>query len=338
MFEEKDILKFLAGDLSKEDQMRLDAERQSNPGLSDDLDLMSKIWQESDHLKSFESFDAGSAWDKMNLEIEGATGESSAIVVDLQGEAKVIKAPASSRMWAYLAAAACMALLVMAGLFMLHKDPFITVGGDTWAEVTTLEDGTVVTLSDQNSVLIYPRTFKDKDERRVVIQGNSLLDVYRDTTKTFFVDNYKAGIEVIGTSFIIESDTSASILENVSGSMSFFDIKNPDFSVVLDSPGQKVIFDGLKFADANPKPDPIPIDTPGMDLKIEFIFDELTGIYPETFLTLPITDADSDGNELVRVDMEQTLDGIIAQLDSTALIEYIKDGRAYRLISLKKKR
>jgi ferric-dicitrate binding protein FerR (iron transport regulator) len=338
MFEDKDILKFLAGDLSKEDQMRLDAERQSNPGLSDDLDLMSKIWQEADHLESFESFDAGSAWDKMNLTIEGLTSETSAKVVDIQGEAKVIKAPASSRMWAYMAAAACMALLVMAGLFMLNKDPFITVGGDTWAEVTTLEDGTVVTLSDQNSVLIYPRTFKDKEQRRVVIKGNSLLDVYRDTTKAFFVDNYKAGIEVIGTSFIIESDTSASILENVSGSMSMFDIKNPDFRVTLDSPGQKVIFDGFEFADANPKPAPLPIDTPGIDLKIEFIFDELTGIFPKRFITTSATDADTDGNELVRVELNQTLDGIIAQLDSTALIDYVKDGRTYRLISFKKKR
>lgn len=337
MTNEKDILDFLAGSLDAEGQSRIENETSTNPALADDLKVMSLIWTESDQLKSYESFNEDSAWEKFQSAVKQKEDDQAKMIpmTPVIDSDETILRPRSSRMWSYVAVAATVTLLVAAGYFMFLPD-FITVGGETWAEVTTLKDGTVVTLDDQNSSFTYPRTFKDKDERRVIVRGNATLDVAEDETKPFYVDNYKAGVRVLGTIFIIESSPELSSLENVDGAMRFFDIKDESNYKDLTEPGQKLSFDGSKFEDLNPPPlPPPPKDTIGQDYKLSFILDELTGIYDNRFIPMPNASINEDA--VVRLNMDQSLEGMIYQLDSTARINYLQSGNVFYLYSLDKR-
>ena len=65
--------------------------------------------------------------------------------------------------------------------------------------VTTLEDGSVVYLSEQTS-LEYPKHFSKK-RREVSLKGNALFDIAGNRARPFFIETGKVQIEVIGTAF-----------------------------------------------------------------------------------------------------------------------------------------
>ena len=69
--------------------------------------------------------------------------------------------------------------------------------------VTTLEDGSVVYLSEQTS-LEYPKHFSKK-RREVSLKGNALFDIAGNRARPFFIETGKVRIEVIGTAFHVRN-------------------------------------------------------------------------------------------------------------------------------------
>ena len=69
--------------------------------------------------------------------------------------------------------------------------------------VTTLEDGSVVYLSEQTS-LEYPKHFSKK-RREVSLKGNALFDIAGNRARPFFIETGKVQIEVIGTAFHVRN-------------------------------------------------------------------------------------------------------------------------------------
>ena len=75
-----------------------------------------------------------------------------------------------------------------------------------------LSDGTSVSIN-QNSMLIYPDKFEDK-ERRVKLTGEAFFDVKRDETKPFIIDLHNDFyVKVLGTSFNINANDEDSLTE-----------------------------------------------------------------------------------------------------------------------------
>lgn len=340
MFEEKDILNFLSGSsdpdlLGKIELLRADED------FDQDLNAMSKVWGLADELKTYQKFDVDAAWSAFagatietaektkvsdpvlsvkSKTIQTKTEQLSADTEELP-EAKIIEAPRSSRIWGRIAIAASVAMLITAGYFFLQKD-YVFVGGKTWAASTILPDGSEVTLNDRNSTLKYPKTFEDKTERRIEIAGNAEVDVIKDINKQFFVDNYGARVTVTGTVFKITSDSSTTELENVSGKMSIEEIVNPANSAELKTPGDKAVFvPGKPIAvfPAYVEPAPQPPDTPGVRMLIMDIIDSLTTKY-ESQITVSAYMKEDPG--IVKVLLNQPLDSILLQLDSTANFQY----------------
>jgi ferric-dicitrate binding protein FerR (iron transport regulator) len=68
--------------------------------------------------------------------------------------------------------------------------------------VTTLEDGSIVYLSD-DAKLDYPPRFEE-NIREVYLQGNALFDVNGNKERPFLVNTQNIQVEVLGTSFYIE--------------------------------------------------------------------------------------------------------------------------------------
>lgn len=67
----------------------------------------------------------------------------------------------------------------------------------------TLEDGTVVNLN-ADSKLIFKRPF-DKEQRRVVLEGEAFFDVAKDSSRPFTIQTEDIATTVLGTSFNIRA-------------------------------------------------------------------------------------------------------------------------------------
>ncbi|MDD2437299.1 MAG: FecR domain-containing protein [Massilibacteroides sp.] len=68
--------------------------------------------------------------------------------------------------------------------------------------VTTLEDGSIVYLSD-NAKLNYPSRF-DNNRREVYLEGDALFDVSGNKERPFLINTQDIQVEVLGTSFYIQ--------------------------------------------------------------------------------------------------------------------------------------
>jgi ferric-dicitrate binding protein FerR (iron transport regulator) len=73
---------------------------------------------------------------------------------------------------------------------------------------TTLEDGSVVYLSEMTTIQ-YPEHFQ-ADKREVMLTGNAFFEISKQQGRPFVVDTKTAEIEVLGTFFQVESDDKSS--------------------------------------------------------------------------------------------------------------------------------
>lgn len=68
---------------------------------------------------------------------------------------------------------------------------------------TTLEDGSVVLLAGETS-LLYPKHFI-ADKREVSLEGNAFFDIAKKQGQPFWINTEQAKIEVLGTAFSVQS-------------------------------------------------------------------------------------------------------------------------------------
>ena len=339
MLNEQDILKFLSGRSDSDLQARVKDAR-ADLDFSKELDAFQVVWDETEKLRDYVSFDTAGAWGKLEGLLEEDSDDKGAIGTIEQEEkpsADVISIkPGKDRQRWWLAAASVI-LLAGASYWFLTRDPYIHVQGDTWAEVTTLPDGSTVTLSDQNSALHYLRRFAEEPTRKVRVEGNVEIDVVSDPDKPFIVDNYDAAVQVLGTIFKIESVPTKSELENIKGEMRMYEIEDPSNDATLTKAGEKAIFiPGKKIEKIElPPPPVIPPDTPGVYINIPDLTDYLSLEYDEELVMTP---REPFGEGIVKVDTAQGLRGILMQLDSTATIIWVPgEENSYNLYELRVK-
>lgn len=80
-------------------------------------------------------------------------------------------------------------------------------------EIIALPDGSVVTLSS-HSVLTYDAEFTGKS-RNVSLKGKAFFDIQRDESKPFIVTTDQSKIEVLGTSFLVNTTSANAVTEVV---------------------------------------------------------------------------------------------------------------------------
>lgn len=103
--------------------------------------------------------------------------------------------------------------------------------------VTTLEDGTIVYLTEQAS-LSYPKHFEDK-KREVFFQGDAFFDINKNPNRPFIIETNIAKIEVLGTAFNIKiSDGNSFSLSVLRGEVRVTSKKTGKSSNI--KPGQSV--------------------------------------------------------------------------------------------------
>lgn len=69
--------------------------------------------------------------------------------------------------------------------------------------VTTMEDGSVIYLSEQGSIQ-YPKQFAET-KREINLQGDAFFDISKNKEKPFFIETSLATIQVLGTAFDVKA-------------------------------------------------------------------------------------------------------------------------------------
>lgn len=149
----------------------------------------------------------------------------------------------------FLRVAAILVFLIVPSVayFLLFMNPGQgMLLADSQIVESTLPDGTQVTLNTGSS-LYYPTKFKGK-ERKVTLEGEAYFDVSHNTEKAFIIDAENMQIKVLGTSFYVNTNSSANTMEVVliSGSvqLNYLDkemrLTPGDKAVVLEAHGEIV--------------------------------------------------------------------------------------------------
>jgi transmembrane sensor len=123
----------------------------------------------------------------------------------------------------WMAMAACVALLIVAGIWLTysfrtqtgtiaHLNGSIEIKNTSHkSQIIKLEDGTVISLKP-TGILSYPEHFGDKN-RTVYLKGEAFFQVKKNPAKPFIVHTGELVTEVLGTSFTIKSYEGAKDIE-----------------------------------------------------------------------------------------------------------------------------
>ncbi|SEM77528.1 FecR family protein [Chitinophaga rupis] len=157
-----------------------------------------KLWEESGALLQEPVFDTQQAWHKLDLALRHGKDETVPLTPIPQPRIRV--------MVRVLLAACLTGVLFLAGWMFFKKDTgllLLQANGKANKQLT-LPDGSMVVLRE-GAAISFPKTFSKK-ERAVTLTGDAYFDVQPDKDRPFRIQTLRANLEVIGTSFLVNSN------------------------------------------------------------------------------------------------------------------------------------
>ncbi|HYF29561.1 MAG TPA: FecR domain-containing protein [Chitinophagaceae bacterium] len=189
-----------------------------------DFGLLEKLWHKSgDHEPIV--FDTEKAWQAVNAKIRA-------------GKAPVRSMRQYSKM---IAVAASIVLLL--GVWWLYNNMYgsQTVAADVAVQEVLLRDGSRVYLR-KGAKLEYPRRF-NKGRREVSLTGEAFFEVTPDPASPFSINAAGARVEVVGTSFIVNTNGNRVELVVKTGRVNFGNAGNMDGKIQV-SAGERALLAG----------------------------------------------------------------------------------------------
>ena len=150
--------------------------------------------------------------------------------------------------------AAAVVVLFAVSFFLYNfflKPGTVEMMAATTIETETLSDGTTITLN-RNSTFKYPKKFT-KDVRKVELTGDAYFEVEHNKNQPFIIESQNIEIEVLGTSFYVDSHEDNSTVEVVVNSGGVALRLDKENQIILKA-GDKGIFDkktGQLFREKN---------------------------------------------------------------------------------------
>lgn len=186
------ISKYLSGNASPSEIEELETWVMETPENKEQFMAYKKTWMLSGMKKEQETVDIEKLWKETSQQ--------------LLGEAKVVKMEPKRNYSAWLGIAAAAILLLIASFLYFQQtnssQNFYAQSKEEIKEVA-LSDGSQITLNQSSSL-----TFTAADqagERRIELEGDAFFDVARDTAHPFVVHTQDIVVEVLGTSFYVDS-------------------------------------------------------------------------------------------------------------------------------------
>lgn len=175
-----------------------------------------------------------------------------------QGWQKVVqKAKRPKRVFLYLqlrrvAAVAAIFVVAMVGAYLLHKHPSASTELLTKAAVNQndkieLEDGSIVYLN-QHASLSFSKKF-DTNIREVTLEGEAFFEIAKDATRPFIVHTIHSDVEVLGTSFNINTIDNQTEISVATGKVKVQSLHSNEASVLIPNQSVRVTHQKMETFD-----------------------------------------------------------------------------------------
>ena len=192
-------MKYFSGNLSSDEVRKIDA------------------WRSESDANAFEFLESHQAW-KFSKEPKVDSKAALNVVMGRIDSLEEQRAGSSHLSLGHYLKYAAAAILVIGigflGKGILPESPEqIAIKAIDNLEIIALPDGSVVTLSE-NSILTYDKKFIG-GTRNVSLKGKAFFDIQRDESKPFIVNTDQSKIEVLGTSFLVNTESSNATTEVV---------------------------------------------------------------------------------------------------------------------------
>ncbi|MFY0256233.1 FecR family protein [Chitinophaga sp. 30R24] len=232
------IAKKLSGQCTEPESAVLQQWLDASPENKAEYELLSKIWQHSDHSSpSLRQYNIDAAWDKTNRYIS-----------------PVISIRTITKYRQYAAAAVVVLALVTGTWWLLHSGgkKHELAANDGKIKSLELPDKSIVTLR-QGARIRYINGYHH-DQRIVEVEGEAFFEIANDPAHPFFVKTpNQSVIEVLGTSFTVQTGTDSTAVTVASGKVKL-SIEGDTTAIILGSGQRGVWGNGQLYARDNNNP------------------------------------------------------------------------------------
>ncbi|MBS1932460.1 MAG: FecR domain-containing protein [Bacteroidetes bacterium] len=208
-----------------------------DPANRQEYDALMKIWNESARLSQAEDFDQSSAW----LSVENR------IISSADNNSNFKRRTIFSRPFSIAATITALCLLALVSYYLIgvrHSSSPIIINATAENRQVRLPDGSVIIVRT-GSEIEYDEDFS-KSNRNIRLSGEAFFDVVHNENLKFRIQTSHAVIEVVGTSFMINSSDDSDQVFVTRGRVKFGEAKNEANMVIL-SAGQRASLIGKVF-------------------------------------------------------------------------------------------
>jgi transmembrane sensor len=243
------ITRYLAGEASGDDLVFLEAWLKADPGHRQIFDDYRRIWFGMEQARMDATVDPDKEWN----ELEGRIGAEKAIgnrqeaieknfVRAVTGNGQEQTGRFIPMYYRQILRIAAIILVIVIPSFFVFRYFNHTEQKQMEASLTIKEgklpDGTSVTLN-KGTTLEYPSSFKG-NKRNVKLNGEAWFEVKHDNAKPFIITSHNVRVEVLGTSFYVNTNAANNTIEVIlnSGSVAIYFDDRKEKSIFL-TPGEK---------------------------------------------------------------------------------------------------
>ncbi len=215
------LIRFLSNEADDNELLLVNDWLNENEEHKEYLAQLKKIWKHSDAISDFGSIDTKADLNSVINRVES------------NKEKPKIKTLNNYKLLFRIAAT----IIILFSLGILFKDiiiqePYLIVSTDNNEQKELiLADGSHIILN-ANSKLEYPEKFKRKS-REVKLTGEAFFEITKNPDKAFKILVNNSIVEVLGTSFNINSSSHQVIVDVLTGKVAFYDEKDKNKKVVL---------------------------------------------------------------------------------------------------------
>lgn len=216
------LIRFLSKEADDNEILQIEEWLKENDENQKDLHQLEKIWDHSDAINDFYSIDTKSDFKSVMNKIEQNKNQTKIRKVNFNQSS-------------FLKIAATFIILIGIG-FIINKMMFTSelLSVNTYnlqQKEITLADGSIIKLNS-NSKLEYPEKFKRRS-REVKLKGEAFFEIKKNPDKPFKISTNNTVVEVLGTTFNVNSNLNEVIVDVVSGKVALYNEKNSKEKIIL---------------------------------------------------------------------------------------------------------
>jgi ferric-dicitrate binding protein FerR (iron transport regulator) len=232
------IHKKLSNVISENEIQLLDNEVNTNPESAKALEDLTIVWEQTANLPEKVTFDSKVAFAKFKAKIN--TEQSILNPVEKTAEVSTTENVVSINKKSYfLRYAMSIASMFVLGFFafkFLNNSSVTTIDPQNFVQIVNLPDESVVTLSPNSSLSYDNKTFVKK--RSISLNGKAMFKVAK-TGSEFIVKGSSFDVNVLGTTFIVNTSREEKIVKVLEGKVSVSNDKNKNI-IITDKEGVNI--------------------------------------------------------------------------------------------------